>query len=200
MNQQIKQEKTMIYRDMIWFIDPSLPDYVRKTHYLYTKSDFEKNSKPNISFFRKKFGDWFIIGFQLPPKKFFETQEVFTGVIFFLKNHDKYLHPKHVCARYCTFPIYPFEAIRLFKSENDIIVSNKFGLNRSAIPFKIKLSIFNRDNFRCKICGQTNKETVLHVDHIVPLSKGGSNEEFNLQTLCKECNIGKRDHSLEELI
>lgn len=33
----------------------------------------------------------------------------------------------------------------------------------------------------------------LEVDHMQPVSKGGTNDEENLWTLCKPCNQGKRD-------
>lgn len=46
---------------------------------------------------------------------------------------------------------------------------------------------------RCASCqekvGPNNKK--YHVDHIVPLSRGGSNESTNLQILCAECNLRK---------
>lgn len=48
-------------------------------------------------------------------------------------------------------------------------------------------------NGRCASCrikvGGSNKK--YHVDHIVPLSKGGSSESTNLQILCVECNLRK---------
>jgi 5-methylcytosine-specific restriction endonuclease McrA len=34
---------------------------------------------------------------------------------------------------------------------------------------------------------------VLHVDHIIPWSKGGQTVDENLQTLCDRCNLGKSD-------
>ena len=42
-------------------------------------------------------------------------------------------------------------------------------------------------------CGKTTKEDEikLQIDHIIPLSKGGTDEEENLQALCHECNLGK---------
>lgn len=52
--------------------------------------------------------------------------------------------------------------------------------------------VLARDKWTCKSCGRTPKDGVtLEVDHILPRSKGGTDEIKNLQTLCKKCNIGK---------
>ena len=62
------------------------------------------------------------------------------------------------------------------------------------IPLKIRLGVFKRDNFKCVLCGRspaTENGVELHVDHIIPFSKGGETIDENLQTLCKECNLGK---------
>jgi CRISPR/Cas system Type II protein with McrA/HNH and RuvC-like nuclease domain len=50
-----------------------------------------------------------------------------------------------------------------------------------------------RDGEKCIYCGSTHK---IEVDHIVPLSYGGSNEIENLQLACKRCNFEKRDSLL----
>ncbi|MCP4481011.1 MAG: HNH endonuclease [Planctomycetaceae bacterium] len=42
-----------------------------------------------------------------------------------------------------------------------------------------------RDNYQCVECGVAE---TLETDHIIELSRGGSNEFDNLQTLCKECH------------
>ncbi len=60
-----------------------------------------------------------------------------------------------------------------------------------ALPLRKRFFIFKRDNFTCQICGRSGVR--LEVDHIVPSSKGGSDSLDNLQTLCFECNRGKRD-------
>ena len=36
---------------------------------------------------------------------------------------------------------------------------------------KLRHEVFKRDNYRCRECGATNKETTLEIDHIVPVSK-----------------------------
>lgn len=48
--------------------------------------------------------------------------------------------------------------------------------------------VFLRDEHRCRACGS---ERELTIDHIVPVSRGGTNVEENLQTLCRPCNSRK---------
>ena len=62
---------------------------------------------------------------------------------------------------------------------------------RKSIPGRLRHKVFQRDGYRCRECGATNKETTLHVDHIKPVSKGGTNDLNNLQTLCEKCNLAK---------
>lgn len=65
---------------------------------------------------------------------------------------------------------------------------------RSLISPKLRYKVMRRDGFCCVLCGAAVSDgAVLEVDHIVPVAKGGGDEEKNLQTLCYECNIGKSD-------
>ncbi|MEV4606157.1 HNH endonuclease [Neorhizobium sp. LMR1-1-1.1] len=49
-----------------------------------------------------------------------------------------------------------------------------------------------RQKYRCAECGASvRKTTERHVDHIMPLSRGGSNGKQNLQVLCPPCNLKK---------
>jgi hypothetical protein len=59
----------------------------------------------------------------------------------------------------------------------------------------LKRQIRARDGGRCVSCGST---TLLHVDHIDPLSRGGSNWPHNLQTLCKSCHEVKTGRPLRD--
>ena len=52
---------------------------------------------------------------------------------------------------------------------------------------------------RCNGCGNTYHAKDLTVDHIVPVSKGGTNDTANLQLLCHNCNSVKGNRSMDYL-
>jgi hypothetical protein len=60
-----------------------------------------------------------------------------------------------------------------------------------AISPKTRFEVFKRDNFTCRYCGRKTPQVVLEVDHIIPVSKGGTDDMDNLVTSCWECNRGK---------
>jgi hypothetical protein len=62
------------------------------------------------------------------------------------------------------------------------------------VNLQLRFKVLERDSFKCCVCGASPAKElniVLHVDHIVPWSKGGETAIDNLQTLCSECNLGK---------
>lgn len=60
--------------------------------------------------------------------------------------------------------------------------------------------VFQRDRWKCVSCGRgSENDVILHVDHIVPRSKGGKDELGNYQTLCHLCNIGKSNKDQTDL-
>jgi hypothetical protein len=59
---------------------------------------------------------------------------------------------------------------------------------RKTIGQARRMRIFERDGFQCKRCGVQKDLTV---DHIWPVSRGGSDDDDNLQTLCRRCNTSK---------
>ena len=61
------------------------------------------------------------------------------------------------------------------------------------ISNKKRFEILRRDGFKCTYCGAVGPTVELEVDHIVPRSKGGNDEDGNLTTSCFACNRGKSD-------
>lgn len=59
------------------------------------------------------------------------------------------------------------------------------------IPHDIRQRVWQRYGGKCVECGATE---YLEFDHIIPVSKGGSNSEQNVQILCRKCNLAKSNH------
>lgn len=69
------------------------------------------------------------------------------------------------------------------------IIRPSVGNRRIAIPKPVQREVWRRDQGRCTQCGSNEK---LEFDHIVPVTKGGSNTARNVQLLCESCNRRKQ--------
>lgn len=60
---------------------------------------------------------------------------------------------------------------------------------RKLMTAALRKSIAERDNYTCQICGKYMPDGVgLHIDHIIPVKKGGKSVPSNLRVLCSKCN------------
>lgn len=58
-----------------------------------------------------------------------------------------------------------------------------------AVSKRTRYEVLRRDDFTCRYC--RSKDNELHVDHVTPVSLGGSDKPDNLVAACKDCNAGK---------
>ncbi len=58
--------------------------------------------------------------------------------------------------------------------------------------------IIERDNSRCHMCRKKCKPSEIHLDHVIPLSKGGTHTLENLRVSCAPCNLSKGDRECNE--
>lgn len=83
--------------------------------------------------------------------------------------------------------------------------ARRFGVDYEWID---KWEIFERDGWRCQLCGVATPrknsgkliDAAPQLDHIVPVSKGGSHTALNVQCACRKCNLLKRDRPLGQLL
>lgn len=54
---------------------------------------------------------------------------------------------------------------------------------------RIRKQVLERDYYTCHYCGQEANT----IDHLVPISKNGTDEAFNCVAACTKCNSSKRD-------
>jgi 5-methylcytosine-specific restriction endonuclease McrA len=97
---------------------------------------------------------------------------------------------------------------RYFQTEKGKEIRYKAKLKRRSykhyVSFKPheRKQILDRDKWQCQSCGikvhdrrtgDWNTPDKAHIDHVIPISKGGNSEPSNLQTLCRTCNLSKND-------
>lgn len=71
--------------------------------------------------------------------------------------------------------------------------------SRQPIPPDVRWAVLARDQFTCQYCGAKPPSAQLELDHRIPISKGGTNEQSNLVTACSNCNRGKSNRMVPEI-
>ena len=72
---------------------------------------------------------------------------------------------------------------------------------RQSLSPGTRWTILERDGWRCAYCrrrkDQLEPGEYLHVDHVIPVSQGGTDDQANLVCACSACNLGKAARQLE---
>lgn len=84
-------------------------------------------------------------------------------------------------------------------NEEEIAIADDYKIEsnhktKRDINLRMRFKVMQRDNFKCCICGASpakDPSVELHIDYVVPYSKGGETTLDNFQTLCSKCNLGK---------
>jgi 5-methylcytosine-specific restriction endonuclease McrA len=188
-----------------------------------TIDEYNENGKYHATTLSRRFGTWFKALEKAGLKKtrtlgvtdeeyFKNIEEVWIK----LERQPRYTDMKKPLSRYCAGSYeYRFggwrialekfidfvngsnsENMELLESKNNKIKLIYQHKTKRSISWRLRFIVMRRDCFKCKLCGRNpskNPELILHVDHIIPWSRGGDTIAENLQTLCSECNIGKSD-------
>lgn len=130
-----------------------------------------------------------------------DDQRMFT--FRFTKSKTKYIQRNYIRTSYkddicvgkieCSYEylrnlINQLEEIDFCMPLDDYYAKNQ----RSLMTKELKQQIKIRDKYTCQCCGKYMPDEVgLHIDHIIPVSKGGKSIPSNLQVLCDKCNLKK---------
>ena len=157
-------------------------------------------------------GTWPAVGFSTAP----DTQQIVTQTL----NGEEFWQASQTnpikvpCSTYyvyqgrgffCTQATYSEDEVRLLileycdkerrtferlKAKFDRNFTNEIVYRRTIIPEDVRVAVWRRDQGQCSRCG--NREE-LEYDHIIPISRGGSNTVRNVELLCEGCNRTKGD-------
>ena len=73
----------------------------------------------------------------------------------------------------------------------DQLAGIESSLSRKKLPENTRLSIYAKHDYKCATCGVDLRLVTPHIDHIVPIAKGGPDTLENMQALCQSCNLKK---------
>lgn len=110
----------------------------------------------------------------------------------FKRRSDRHGYNKY-CSRECYFGVAKRERPKCITSRR--------------ICKTVRRQISERDGMKCRACGVEVRDDVddrhpqkLNIDHVFPVSRGGTHAVENLQCLCRACNASKADKVLPEVV
>ena len=62
---------------------------------------------------------------------------------------------------------------------------------KQRIPRNLRQRVLERDGLNCVYCDEDLSDAEIHMDHVIPESKGGTTDYNNLQVTCRKCNLAK---------
>ena len=144
----------------------------------------------------------------MPPRK----EKVNNHMLYYMEHgalkHNIVITQKGLLIDgYCSYIVAVMCGISSVQCEiNTKFISRRVdGKNRKVNNAQHKRKIlYHRQDGKCAVCGMQlqiddcTSEDYLTLDHILPVSKGGSNGLMNLQGLCRHCNYQKQDDYKED--
>lgn len=111
---------------------------------------------------------------------------LYRNTLFKFKSKDEYSHDQ---TKLLVYDFYEKEQRKFARLKESFERDKSFKIvKRIRIPEKVKIEVWRRDQGKCVECG---RKELLEYDHVIPVSKGGSNTTRNIQLLCEKCNRKK---------
>lgn len=90
------------------------------------------------------------------------------------------------------------EKVRAYSHKRRALATNALG--DKPLPSDLNSCLLERDGSDCQICDTALGSLVPHIDHVIPLSRGGKHMMWNLRLTHASCNESKRDSLTEEAL
>lgn len=161
----------------------------------------KKQKQPYMKFFAS---DWLVITRALTPSE----AGVLIKLISMMHESGPLEDDNRILARPCGCSTYAFGKAKdaLLKERlltkilgnlwSPVIDRWTIMAGRQPLSSSIRTFVFERDGKTCAYCGATDGD--FHIDHVIPVALGGTNDLENLRVACSTCNLSKGAKSLEE--
>ena len=198
--------KIVLYNSIFDGVNPFKNDLIKsfensskleqyRSEIMALRTELDQNSENSSKIFRKRYNKI--------RKKFFNEliiEQPITNPKFVIKLEYTSPQGRNTWTKTATFYKNEFEPmiqeIEKDKARQFSRINEKL-IERRKLNDSLRFKILKRYDYKCQICGRNAAGgAVLHVDHKIPIAKGGKTIESNLWVLCDRCNLGKGTKSL----